>query len=37
MIQGASYIVILMTAASVLIVDLMYPFIDPRIRHGGGR
>ncbi len=36
-IQGASYIVILMTAASVLIVDLVYPFIDPRIRHGGGR
>ena len=36
-IQGASYIVILMTAASVLIVDLLYPFIDPRIRHGGGR
>ena len=35
-IQGASYIVILMTAASVLIVDLIYPFIDPRIRHGGG-
>ncbi|MEO1247347.1 MAG: ABC transporter permease [Pseudomonadota bacterium] len=36
-IQGASYIVILMTAASVLIVDLIYPLIDPRIRHGGGR
>lgn len=36
-IQGASYIVILMTAASVLLVDLIYPFIDPRIRHGGGR
>ncbi len=36
-IQGASYIVILMTAASVLIVDLIYPFIDPRIKHGGGR
>jgi len=36
-IQGASYIVILMTAASVLIVDLLYPLIDPRIRHGTGR
>ncbi len=36
-IQGASYVVILMTAASVLLVDLLYPFIDPRIRHGGGR
>ena len=36
-IQGASYIVILMTAISVLIVDLLYPFIDPRIKHEGGR
>ncbi len=32
-IQGASYIIILMTALSVFIVDLIYPLIDPRIRH----
>ena len=32
-IQGASFIIILMTAMSVLIVDLIYPLIDPRIRH----
>lgn len=32
LLQGASYIIILMTAISVLIVDLAYPFIDPRIR-----
>ena len=32
LLQGASYIIILMTALSVLIVDLAYPFIDPRIR-----
>jgi peptide/nickel transport system permease protein len=36
-IQGASYIIILMTAVSVLIVDLIYPFIDPRIRHEGSK
>jgi len=35
-IQGASYIVILMTAVSVLIVDLIYPLIDPRIRPARG-
>ncbi|MGB1033831.1 MAG: ABC transporter permease [Primorskyibacter sp.] len=34
-IQGASYIIILMTAVSVFLVDLIYPFIDPRIRHDG--
>ena len=33
-IQGVSYVIILMTALSVFIVDLVYPFIDPRIRHG---
>ena len=32
-IQGVSYIIILMTALSVFIVDMLYPFIDPRIRH----
>ena len=34
-IQGGSFIVILMTAFAVLIVDLLYPLIDPRISHGG--
>ncbi|MEO1424332.1 MAG: ABC transporter permease [Pseudomonadota bacterium] len=34
-VQGASFIIILMTALSVFIVDLIYPFVDPRIRHGG--
>lgn len=34
-IQGASFIVILMTALAVLIIDLIYPLIDPRISHGG--
>ena len=32
LLQGASYIIILMTALSVLIIDLAYPLIDPRIR-----
>ena len=32
-IQGASYIIILMTALSVFLVDLIYPLIDPRIKH----
>ncbi len=32
-IQGVSYVIILMTAVSVFLVDLAYPFIDPRIRH----
>ncbi len=32
-IQGVSFVIILMTALSVFIVDLIYPFIDPRIRH----
>ena len=32
-IQGVSYVIILMTAISVFLVDLLYPFIDPRIRH----
>jgi peptide/nickel transport system permease protein len=34
-IQGGSFIVILMTALAVFVVDLIYPFIDPRISHGG--
>jgi peptide/nickel transport system permease protein len=34
-IQGVSFVIILMTAVSVFVVDLVYPFIDPRIRHGG--
>lgn len=32
-IQGVSYVIILLTALSVFIVDLIYPFIDPRVRH----
>ena len=32
-IQGVSFIIILMTALSGFIVDLLYPLIDPRIRH----
>ncbi|MEM9952792.1 MAG: ABC transporter permease [Chloroflexota bacterium] len=31
-IQGASFIIIVMTATAVLIVDLIYPFIDPRVQ-----
>ncbi|MEM1288569.1 MAG: ABC transporter permease subunit, partial [Pseudomonadota bacterium] len=31
-IQGVSFIIILMTAISVFLVDLIYPLIDPRIR-----
>lgn len=31
LIQGASFVVILTTAVAVLIVDLIYPLIDPRI------
>lgn len=30
-IQGASFIIIVMTATAVLLVDLIYPFIDPRV------
>ncbi|MGA1125604.1 MAG: ABC transporter permease subunit, partial [bacterium] len=30
-IQGTSFILILITATSVLILDLIYPLIDPRI------
>jgi peptide/nickel transport system permease protein len=34
-IQGVSFVIILMTALAVFLVDLIYPLIDPRIRHGG--
>lgn len=34
-IQGVSYVIILLTALSVFIVDLIYPLIDPRIKHEG--
>ena len=34
-IQGVSFVIIVMTAMSVLLVDLIYPLIDPRIRHEG--
>lgn len=34
-IQGTSFILILMTALAVLIIDLIYPLIDPRISYGG--
>lgn len=33
-IQGTSFILILMTALAVLIIDLVYPLIDPRISYG---
>lgn len=33
-IQGVSFVIILMTALAVFLVDLIYPLIDPRIRHG---
>jgi len=35
-IQGVSFVIILLTALSVFIVDLIYPLIDPRIRHDTG-
>ncbi|MEO0914827.1 MAG: ABC transporter permease [Pseudomonadota bacterium] len=34
-IQGVSFVIILMTAVAVFLVDMVYPLIDPRIRHGG--
>ena len=33
-IQGVSFVIILMTALAVFLVDLIYPLIDPRIRLG---
>ena len=35
-IQGTSFIVILMTSLAVLIIDLIYPLIDPRITYERG-
>ncbi|MGX9356700.1 ABC transporter permease [Roseobacteraceae bacterium S113] len=32
-IQGVSFVIILMTALAVFLVDLLYPFVDPRVRH----
>ncbi len=34
-IQGAAFFLIVMTALAVLLVDLIYPYIDPRISMGG--
>jgi peptide/nickel transport system permease protein len=34
-IQGTSYFLILTTALAVFIMDMIYPFIDPRISHEG--
>jgi peptide/nickel transport system permease protein len=36
-IQGAVLLIILSVAAANLIIDLLYPLIDPRIRAGGSR
>lgn len=33
-IEGITFILILTTAAAVLIVDLIYPLVDPRISYG---
>jgi peptide/nickel transport system permease protein len=33
MIQGIAYMIILMTSTAVLIIDLVYPLIDPRITY----
>lgn len=33
-IQGTSFIIIVMTSFAVLLIDLLYPLIDPRISHG---
>lgn len=35
-IQGASFLIIVMTSLAVLIVDLIYPLIDPRISYAKG-
>ena len=35
LIEGTSYILILTTALAVLIIDLLYPLIDPRISFEG--
>jgi peptide/nickel transport system permease protein len=33
LIQGVVFILILATATAVLLIDLLYPFIDPRISY----
>jgi peptide/nickel transport system permease protein len=33
LIQGIVFILILATASAVLVIDLVYPFIDPRISY----
>jgi peptide/nickel transport system permease protein len=33
LIQGIVFILILATASAVLLIDLLYPFIDPRISY----
>ena len=33
LIQGIVFILILATATAVLLIDLLYPFIDPRISY----
>ena len=33
LIQGISYVIILMTALSVFLVDLIYPLVDPRVQY----
>jgi peptide/nickel transport system permease protein len=35
-IQGVSFYVIVLTALAVLIIDLLYPLIDPRITYERG-
>lgn len=37
LIQGISYVIILMTALSVFLVDLIYPLVDPRVQYQQGR
>ncbi len=32
-IQGVSFVIILITALAVFLIDLIYPLIDPRIQH----
>jgi len=35
LIQGIVFMMIMGTALAVLLIDLLYPFIDPRIRYEG--
>jgi peptide/nickel transport system permease protein len=34
-IQGTSFLLIMMTALAVFIIDMIYPLIDPRISYAG--